>query len=73
MNNYACSPMLLTQAEVAARLKVSQRQIRRMVAQGHFPPPLKVGGQNRWSEAIFIGYIAELEQLAGCGKLVVGA
>ncbi|MBC7146761.1 MAG: helix-turn-helix domain-containing protein [Thioclava marina] len=62
-----CSAALLTQADVAARLKISQRQLQRMVAAGHFPPPMKVGAQNRWSEGHLEDYIADLADLAKAG------
>ncbi|MEL6958703.1 MAG: helix-turn-helix domain-containing protein [Pseudomonadota bacterium] len=66
-DNDACSPVLLTQSDVSARLQVSQRQIQRMVAAGDFPPPMKVGSQNRWSEAHLEAYISGIAERAGVG------
>jgi len=37
-------PHYLTVAEVAARLHVSERTLRRLVATGKFPPPVRHGG-----------------------------
>ena len=39
---------LLTVREVAARLKVSTRQIFKLAASGQLPRPVKVGGSTRW-------------------------
>ncbi|SLN13574.1 Helix-turn-helix domain protein [Roseovarius albus] len=56
-----CKTPLLTQVEVAALLKVSQRQVHRMVVDGRFPPPIKIGNQNRWSARCVSNYILSLE------------
>ena len=66
-SNAECSPTLLTQADVSARLKISQRQLQRMVAAGGFPPPMKVGAQNRWREEHLNEYISALDELAQSG------
>jgi predicted DNA-binding transcriptional regulator AlpA len=40
---------LLTREEVAALLRVNARDLRRLVLEGAFPPPIKVGGRRlRW-------------------------
>lgn len=39
---------LLTVREVAALVKLSARQIYKMVSAGRMPPPLKVGRSTRW-------------------------
>lgn len=65
--NAECSPYLLSQVDVSARLKISQRQLQRMIAAGDFPPPMKVGAQNRWNEAHLNEYISRLAELASVG------
>ena len=45
----ADSPALLTPEDIAARLKVDARTIRRMVSTGTFPPPIPISpGRSRW-------------------------
>lgn len=56
----ACSPILLTASDVAARLQISQRQVYNLIAQGGFPPPFKVGRQNRWREQEITDYLDRL-------------
>jgi excisionase family DNA binding protein len=59
-----CGSTLLTPGDVASRLHVSQRQIYNLVAEGGFPPPLKVGRLNRWREVDVNGYIERLASMA---------
>jgi len=40
----ARTPCYLTPAAVATRLHVSERTLRRMIAAGKFPPPIRHGG-----------------------------
>lgn len=40
---------LLTAGEVAALFDVHAKTIRRWVEEGKFPPPSKIGGQERWT------------------------
>jgi predicted DNA-binding transcriptional regulator AlpA len=39
---------LLTNEDLEGLLKVDRRTIRRLCLKGELPPPLKLGGQNRW-------------------------
>jgi predicted DNA-binding transcriptional regulator AlpA len=39
---------LLTTSDLEALLKVDRRTINRLVKRGELPPPLKLGGSNRW-------------------------
>ena len=38
----------LTVGEVASLLKISTRQVHRLVKKGAIPRPLKIGGSSRW-------------------------
>ena len=45
------APPLLTEKEVARRLRVSPRTLQRRVAAGQFPPPIKISaGRARWRQ-----------------------
>jgi predicted DNA-binding transcriptional regulator AlpA len=39
---------LLTHEDLEQLLRVDRRTIRRLCLKGELPPPLKLGGQNRW-------------------------
>lgn len=41
----------MTLKEVAARLRVSTSTVRRLVAQGRFAAPLRVGSSLRWRQS----------------------
>ncbi len=47
----AASPLLLTAAQLATELNVSQRTLRRMDLSGEVPLPLKIGKSLRWRRA----------------------
>lgn len=52
---------LLTKKEVASRLRVSVRQVDRLVASKALPRPLKVGTRaSRWRDVDLNSYIAGL-------------
>ena len=44
-------PRLLTVPEVALRLRISQRSLWRLIANGQIVAPLRIGGLVRWREA----------------------
>lgn len=64
MVNNDCGLYLLTPLELANRLRISQRQIYRLVATDNFPPPIKVGNQNRWRELDISEHLRNLENLS---------
>jgi predicted DNA-binding transcriptional regulator AlpA len=39
---------LLTVADLERLLRVDRRTVRRLWERGQLPPPLKIGGSNRW-------------------------
>ncbi len=41
-------PKLLTQGDLAKRLRISIRQVRRLDKSGSLPRPLKIGALKRW-------------------------
>ena len=47
-NNERDDPKLLTQGDLARRLRISIRQIRRLGKSGSLPRPLKIGALKRW-------------------------
>lgn len=55
-------PLAAKEATAAAMLDMSVAEFRRLVAQGALPPPLPIGGKQRWRtadlEAIISGYAA---------------
>ena len=53
---------LMTVAEVAADLKLGSSTIWRMVSEGSFPAPIKIGGSTRWNREELERYIARLTQ-----------
>jgi excisionase family DNA binding protein len=44
-------PRLLTVPEVALRLRISQRSLWRLIANGQIVAPLRIGGLVRWRES----------------------
>ncbi len=52
---------MLNVREVAARLRISDRQVRKLARAGRIPAPAKLGGSTRWREADLDRFIA-----AGC-------
>lgn len=48
---------LLTVREVAARLKVSTRQVFKLTRSRQLPPPVKVGGSTRWRSTDIVEFI----------------
>ncbi|MCZ4352647.1 helix-turn-helix domain-containing protein [Roseovarius aestuarii] len=56
----SCGTSLLTSEDVAARLRISKRHIHNLIAEGNFPPPMKVGRLNRWRELDVDCYVERL-------------
>lgn len=50
--------------DVAARLRVNPETVRRMVARGDFPAPIKVGRVLRWRPEVVDAWIQEQEASA---------
>jgi len=50
---------LLTDNQVAKLLSIHRRTLRRMVACGTFPPPIKIGFSSRWPLDHVVAYIDE--------------
>lgn len=48
---------LLTAQDVAARLKVSPRQVFKLASSGRLPKPLKVARSTRWRESDISAWI----------------
>lgn len=43
--------------EIRARLSCATSTVYRWIEQGHFPPPVKIGGMARWTEEDYEGFI----------------
>ena len=52
---------VLTRREVAAFLRIHSRDLRRLVLEGTFPPPFKVGRRLRWRRATVERWISKAE------------
>ncbi len=52
----------LTLKEVAERLNVGEKTVRRMVARGEFPRPRYLGGSPRWFEEDVTHYLYRLRR-----------
>ena len=55
---------LRSRRQVAERLAISERTVRRLVAQGDLAPPLRIGRATRWRESDVLDYIHRLSQEA---------
>ena len=44
---------MLTDSEIAAKLKVSRRQVWKLLATGRLPQPVRIGRSVRWKESDF--------------------
>ena len=57
---------LITVADVCERLNISRAKLYRMMRNGEFPPPLKVGSQSvRWPQSELDEFLAELPRATG--------
>jgi excisionase family DNA binding protein len=54
-------PEFLTEREVAQKFRVNARTIRRLVARGGFPRPLKIGRCLRYPTSEVLRYLATLQ------------
>lgn len=52
---------MLSVYEVAKRLGICTRGVRRLVAAGALPPPVKVGASSRWFESDVFAYLEKLK------------
>ena len=64
---------VLTRDEVAALLRIHPRDLRRLVLEGAFPPPFKVGRRLRWRRATVEAWIRKAELEAGRRSRLHGA
>jgi len=56
--------VLLGYPDVAKRLRLSERTVRRLVNQGSFPPPFFLGRTPRWTETLVTEYIVQAQSKA---------
>ncbi|MFN0129657.1 MAG: helix-turn-helix transcriptional regulator [Verrucomicrobiales bacterium] len=52
---------MLSVSEVAKRLAICARGVRRLVAEGEFARPVKVGASSRWFESDIFAYLEKLK------------
>jgi excisionase family DNA binding protein len=52
---------LLTAAQIAQLMAVSERTVWRLVSSGKLMPPIKIGGVTRWRQSDILSWVA-----AGC-------
>lgn len=50
---------MLTLPQVADRLGVSKDTVRRLYADGRFPPPLRIGKSHRWETSAVEAWLAD--------------
>ena len=55
---------LLRADDVSGLLQIGRRTLWRWVADGRFPPPMKVNGRTRWLRSRVEAYLAERQQAA---------
>jgi predicted DNA-binding transcriptional regulator AlpA len=58
----ATVPQLLDGDRIAGLLQVSRRQLSRLVHDGEFPKPIRVGSQPRWLASDYNAYVARLRE-----------
>jgi len=51
---------LITFVQVAAKVGMGRSRIYALIAEGKFPPPVKIGSSSRWIVAEIDAYIAQL-------------
>ena len=52
---------LLTIRDVARRLNLSVSTVRRLVREGKFPPPLRIGNSHRWRPEVVEEFLKSQE------------
>ena len=58
-------PILLTLQQTAHSLAISKRTLDRLIANGSFPSPLKIGRSSRVSRGDLAGYLEQLRRQRG--------
>lgn len=58
-------PKLLTLQQTAHSLAISKRTLDRLIANGSFPPPLKIGRSSRVAREDLAGYLEQLRRQRG--------
>jgi prophage regulatory protein len=53
---------LITKAEVAARLRISERSVEKLVQARKFPPPLRLGKKVHWVESAVMRWLEQAVQ-----------
>ena len=53
---------LISKADVAARLHLSERSLEKLVRAGKFPPPLRLGKKVHWVESVVTRWLAQAVQ-----------
>jgi excisionase family DNA binding protein len=60
LTNQSVQEAFWTEREVAARLKISSRTLRRWIASQQAPPAIRLGGRTvRWRESDLLRYVEE--------------
>jgi prophage regulatory protein len=54
------APALITFVQVATKVGMGRSRIYALIAEGKFPPPVKIGSSSRWIVAEIDAYIAQL-------------
>jgi excisionase family DNA binding protein len=67
----SCGTSLLTPEDVAARLRISKRQIHNLINDGHFPLPMKIGRLNRWRALDVENYVDALAMAVAASTIEV--
>ena len=52
---------ILKEKEVYEIVGFKQTKLRHMVIAGDFPPPMKIGGRNRWKQSVVFKWVEELQ------------
>ena len=63
-------PNLLRLRDVTARLGVTHPTVYRLIHEGKFPPPIKIGAAARWEPEAVERYIKGLRRVADAGAEV---
>lgn len=61
---------LLTDAEIATLIKVSRRQVWKLLAMGRLPEPIRIGRSVRWKKTDIEAWIANGCRVESQGKAV---
>jgi excisionase family DNA binding protein len=58
----ASVPMLIDAKQIARLLGISKRHLARLVHDGEFPRPLRLGTSSRWSASDYNDYVTRLRE-----------